>query len=310
MKFSVLIALYNNARFLDAVLSSVKHQSYNNLEVIIVDDGSTDDVNGVLRHHLSDSRIVYERSNQNKGCGAAKKRCVNLATGEIMGFLDPDDTLAHDAVQVMVEMHLRYPQAGLIHSTHHVCDEFLNPIRKAEYVKELPAGMPYLLLGDGRIHHFATFKKEKYLLTVGISEHLQRAVDQDLYYKMEETGPVIFVDQPLYYYRIHDRSISTQNNTDIAALANYAVMIDALKSRIQKADQQGNKKFKEIYARRLAKMNVFYWARRKNWGLCIYHLVLYPFRGGLQHMISYAARIPTQGVAILRKTFLSNYRIK
>jgi hypothetical protein len=227
-----------------------------------------------------------------------------------MGFLDPDDALAHDALQVMVEMHLRYPQAGLIHSTHHICDEFLNPIRKAEYVKELPAGTPYLLLGDGRIHHFATFKKEKYLLTVGISEHLQRAVDQDLYYKMEETGPVIFIDQPLYYYRIHDGSISTQNNTDTAALANYAVMINALKSRIQKAEHQGNKKCKEIYTRRLAKMNIFYWARRKKWVHCLYHLVLYPFRGGLQHMISYASRIPTHGVGILRKTFLSNYRIK
>jgi hypothetical protein len=73
------------------------------------------------------------------------------------------------------------------------------------------------------ISHFATFKRKNYLQTSGISPWLHKAVDKDLYYKLEETGPTLFVNQPLYYYRHHQNSISLNENSNIAYQYHLAI---------------------------------------------------------------------------------------
>lgn len=159
MLFSVLIANYNNAQYLMTAINSVLRQTYTKWEIIVVDDASTDAFEACMRGYANDIRIKIFHNAINQGCGFTKARCAKEAAGSILGFLDPDDALAPNALALMIDAHQQRPECSLVSSTHYICDERLQVKRVADYPKALPPNTPYLLLGDGRIHHFVSFKK-------------------------------------------------------------------------------------------------------------------------------------------------------
>lgn len=234
--FSVLIANYNNAKFLDDAIDSVLAQTYKNWEIILVDDHSTDDSLQTLNKYRADKRIKIFANDSNKGCGFTKARCVELANGTLCGFLDPDDALTSNALEVMVTEHKRLPSYSLINSTHYLCDEQLKITGIADYPSQIPEDSSLLLGGGGAVHHFAAFKKTFYDQTEGISANYKRAVDQDLYYKLEETGPVAYIDMPLYFYRFHSKGISTMGS-NIKAAQNWHLKVrdDTFNRRFSKS---------------------------------------------------------------------------
>ena len=73
--FSVLIANYNNGKYLMEAIESVRQQTYTNWEIILVDDASTDNSKDIYRELENDSRIHIFYNEQNKGCGYTKRRC-------------------------------------------------------------------------------------------------------------------------------------------------------------------------------------------------------------------------------------------
>lgn len=312
MLFSVLIAHYNNSRFLEKALESVLNQTYSNWEIILVDDASTDGFWTVIAPWRTDSRIKIYYNEKNEGVGYTKRKCAELANGSILAFLDPDDSLAPEALQVMTEAHLAKPGCSLIHSTHYICNEALEVNRLAEYVRRLPDNTPYLLLNDGSIHHFVAFKKEGYKKTAGISAHNKKAVDQDLYYKLEETGDVLFIDQPLYYYRIHGGSISTEGKEWQATLWHYTIIEEACMRRIRSLDKHDpqDRQWIKKYRTRYYKIRIFNSYRRKHWGRFIYSLVKFPFVGGMQNLVSYSRKLPKEGFALIRRSFTYDHQIK
>jgi glycosyltransferase involved in cell wall biosynthesis len=87
-KFSVIIATYNRAKYIAATLESLKAQEFKDYEVIVVDDGSTDNTLELLKPHRSWLKIFQE---QNSGPGRARNVAVSHATGEYIAFLDSDD---------------------------------------------------------------------------------------------------------------------------------------------------------------------------------------------------------------------------
>jgi glycosyltransferase involved in cell wall biosynthesis len=87
-KFSVIIATYNRANYIAATLESLKAQEFRDFEVIVVDDGSTDNTLELLKPHSAWLKIFRE---QNRGPGKARNLAVSQATGEYLAFLDSDD---------------------------------------------------------------------------------------------------------------------------------------------------------------------------------------------------------------------------
>src|SRR5918992_3658533 len=85
---SVMIGVYNTERYLAEAIESVFAQTYRPLELIVVDDGSTDASGEVARSYAD--RLHYHRQ-ENAGNGAARNRAVELASGELFAFLDADD---------------------------------------------------------------------------------------------------------------------------------------------------------------------------------------------------------------------------
>ncbi len=251
MLFSILIANYNNGHFFKDCYDSIITQTYTNWEVIIVDDASTDNSINVIEQLVSaDNRFKLFQNTENKGCGYTKHRCATLAYGEILGFLDPDDTLVSEALEVMVEAHTLNKEAAIITSKYEFVDLEMNFINPSLYGNNIPEGKSYLTYGNGALTHFATFKKEKYQKAGGINPEMKRAVDQDLYYKMEEQGKHVFLDKVLYRYRIHKNSISNNENLFKAEYWHFYAIVNAYKRR--KKNQIKIDNFSKQYIKRYA----------------------------------------------------------
>jgi glycosyltransferase involved in cell wall biosynthesis len=228
MLFSILIANYNNGIYFKDCFDSILNQTYQNFEVIIVDDASTDNsVQEIQTLIAYDPRFILYIEPQNKGCGHTKMKCVSYAKGAICGFVDPDDALTPDALEVMINAFQKHPDAAMISSKHYFTDINLTITRNSIHGRAIPEGHSFLTYGKGAVTHFAVFSLEKYKQTQGLNPLYKRAVDQDLYFIMEEVGPIHFIDAFLYLYRITDKSISANENTYKARYWHYIVMKEA-----------------------------------------------------------------------------------
>lgn len=206
--FSVLIANYNNGRFLMEAIDSVRNQSYSNWEIVLVDDASTDNSHEIYEQLEQDERIHVYLNGKNQGCGYTKRRCAELANGDICGFLDPDDTLLPEAIQKHIAVHLEKPGVSVVYSRCYYCDHNGAVIGKNQLLrlKEGESFFDYRWYGA---MHLASFKKEFYDKTEGISPKIKAGVDQDLYFKIEEVGEIFVLDEFTYnYYQRNENAIT------------------------------------------------------------------------------------------------------
>lgn len=228
---SILIANYNNGQYLDEAIESVKKQIFSNWEIIIVDDCSTDNSKDIYKRYKSDNKIHIFFNEQNRGCGYTKRRCVDLAHGKICGFLDPDDVfVGNDVFDTHVKAHVDYPNASMVYSGMYRADENLK-ITKETPGKNIDPESSILETRSWPVHHFTTFKKEKYNQTEGIDAGMVRAVDYDLYYKLEEVGEVLHLDCIQYIQRNNPNSISLNDNSYKAAAWHTYACVQAMKRR-------------------------------------------------------------------------------
>lgn len=229
--FSILVANYNNGKYFRDCYDSIINQTYQDFEVIIVDDASTDNSVEIIKNIIgNDERFKIFQNDKNYGCGYTKRRCAELANGEIFGFLDPDDTLRNDALEIMVNAHEENESIGLIYSNILVCDESLNEIRIHKTKQVVGFNDDYYNF-KGEISHFAAFKIKVYNLTSGIDPYFKRAFDKDLYMKLCEVAPVKHIDEELYKYRIHNGGISTSTNSTKAYFWHWVALIKMAERR-------------------------------------------------------------------------------
>ena len=99
---SVIVPVYNVLPYLRESLESVINQTYEDLEIIIVDDGSTDGSDVVCEEYAKDSRVKVIHQ-KNHGLSAARNVGLDLARGDYIAFLDSDDVYLPDMIQTMVE---------------------------------------------------------------------------------------------------------------------------------------------------------------------------------------------------------------
>lgn len=228
--FSILIANYNNGKYIMEAINSVYNQTYTNWEIIIVDDCSTDN-SFEIYNQLKNEKIRIFYNEKNEGCGYTKRRCAEEATGDICGFLDPDDALTPEAISEMIEAHSDNTDVSLIYSTYYICDESLNVQGVKGDVNQVKNGDPLFFNMEYKIGHFSSFKRSYYKKTMGIDPSLKRAVDQDLYLKLYDAGKALLINKPFYYYRIHESGISTNMNVNKAYFWHWVVNIGIARKR-------------------------------------------------------------------------------
>ncbi|MDY5368324.1 glycosyltransferase family 2 protein [Bifidobacterium sp.] len=100
---TIILPVYNVAKWLDTCIQSVVEQTYHNLQIILVDDGSTDEAPTICEHWAAKDRRINVVHQQNAGLSAARNTGLRLRKGEYVCFVDSDDYVEHDYVQRMLD---------------------------------------------------------------------------------------------------------------------------------------------------------------------------------------------------------------
>lgn len=104
-KVSIVVPVYNTSKYLEKCLESLVHQTYNNLEIILIDDKSTDNAKEIIKEYSSKYSFVKGIYNkENKGIGYTRNRGIKIAVGDYLVFVDSDDYLDLDNVEKMVTL--------------------------------------------------------------------------------------------------------------------------------------------------------------------------------------------------------------
>jgi glycosyltransferase involved in cell wall biosynthesis len=208
---------YNNATYLPESIGSVLNQSVSNWELLIGDDGSTDDSIEVIRPYLRDPRIRLIRNQVNRGQIQSANFLMRNACADLVGILDSDDCLAPNAIELAVEAHRAHPDTLLVYSRFTCCDEQLRPVEQG-FSAPLPPGKTSLQCDC--VSHFRTWKRWAGESLGGFSEDAAFAEDKDFILRIEELGPLYCINRSLYSYRVLPESQSHGRNK-IVSLVSY-----------------------------------------------------------------------------------------
>lgn len=99
---SIIIPIYNVEKYVLECIQSVVNQLKDNMEVILIDDGSTDDSSKLIQPYVNSDKYIYYYRQDNKGLSAARNKGIELARGEYLFFLDSDDYIAQDTFDIML----------------------------------------------------------------------------------------------------------------------------------------------------------------------------------------------------------------
>lgn len=222
MKFSILVPVYNVEQYLEECIQSILNQTYQDFELILVDDGSTDSSGKICdrfaKEHLEKIYVVHK---QNEGSLAARITGITIANGEFCIFIDSDDIIEENLMATIVEYLNRDEELDiLLYSFNYYC-------------KEQKEARPKKIADDGHVWQGKNKKEiyEKIICTCDINSMCTKAIrtdilkadptDYTLYYgknmaedllqslyPITEARKIMYVDKALYNYRMNEESIS------------------------------------------------------------------------------------------------------
>lgn len=248
MKFSVLIAHYNNSEYFKDCYQSLQKQTYQNWEAIILDDASKPEEKLAIKQLIAnDNRFKFYENKINSGVGFTKSKLIELATGDICGFVDPDDAILPSAIEELTKCY-HSTNAKAVYSQFFICDDLLKPqfiFNSSEQVKN---NNPNFFNIFFEVNHFFSFKRATYFEGPQLNTDLRSSIDQDLYLKLYEKGNFIFVKKPLYLYRKHQKGVSQDLKKKELLRKNWnQVLSDSLQRRnIKKIYDQDVESIKDL----------------------------------------------------------------
>ena len=136
MRFSVIIPLYNKAPYVSKAINSVLSQSIGDYELIVMDDGSSDDSFDVASKAIEGHRNCHIHRQQNAGVSMARNNAVALSEGEYLCFLDADDWWSPAFLEEMDKLIDEYPEAGILGTNYIIVNEAKHKTRIASVAVE------------------------------------------------------------------------------------------------------------------------------------------------------------------------------
>ena len=201
-KVSVIIPTYNQAKFLAESVQSALDQTYQNIEVIVVNDASTDHTDEVMSR-FNDPRIKYITHEQNRYAAAARNTGIRAASGKFISFLDADDMFHPDKLQVQVAFLKENPQIGLTYNSRIEIDETGLPLSIVQTptvvtLSDLVMDYPYA--------PSEVVMRKDWVFRVGLYDEsfLFSGEDPDFHMRLALQGcKMVGVDRTLNFRRLH-----------------------------------------------------------------------------------------------------------
>lgn len=201
---SVVIPTFNRSDLLPDAIDSVVDQTYRNWELIIVDDGSTDDTEQVVNSY-SDSRVRYTENTGSKGPGGARNTGVRKAKGGYIAFLDSDDVWTSGKLRAQVDCMEANPRTGLVAGRCIYVDDELEP---TGYESPSPKEIPYeeicVSTSVPGSSSNVLVRRRAFEDAGGFDPELLRGEDRDLWIRISRHWKVYCVDEVTAKIRVHD----------------------------------------------------------------------------------------------------------
>lgn len=230
---TVAICLHNGSAFIVETLHTVFAQSFEDFEVLVIDDGSTDGGGNLVETTFTDARLRLIRQ-PNAGLGAARQRSLDLARGEFVAFLDQDDLWHPDKLARQVEAARARPAAALIAADCFFVDPQGVVLRRSS--DGWPRIDPDAGAEDGyrllMVHgcfitlSMAMVRADMARACGGFRRDFQYVEDYDLWLRLARCHPLMLLRDPLGSWRIHDQQF-TRRHPEVA-LREHIELIDPL----------------------------------------------------------------------------------
>ena len=210
---SIIIPAYNIENYIAKCLDSLLNQTYKNLEIIVVDDGSSDNTGKIIDDYISKYGNIKVIHKKNAGVSAARNSGIEVASGDYIGFVDGDDTVDKEMFEVLIDNATKYG-ADISHCGYKMVfpsriDYYYNTGELIEQDNEL--GLKDLILGH-RIEPGLVNKlyKRKLFETVRMNEKIK--INEDLlanFYLFKQSSKSVFYDKCMYSYILRKGSAAT-----------------------------------------------------------------------------------------------------
>ena len=197
---SVVIPVYNGERFLFQAIESVLAQDYAPLEVIVVDDCSTDDSGLIAQSY---PQVRYFRHEENQGPAVARNTGIAAAGGEYLAFLDSDDLWMPTKLSQQMEVHRRHPEIGysIVYLKHFVESGMVSPTWMRD--KFLQNAMP------GHLPSALVVKRDVFERIGVFDPSYSPSEDSDWFFRAKDAGvPMMVVPETLLHRRIHNTNLT------------------------------------------------------------------------------------------------------
>jgi len=227
---SVVIATYNRADLLPETIESVLNQRFQDFELIVVDDGSTDGTREVLGAYGARLRYIYQ---ENRGPSAARNLGVRNARGAWIAIQDSDDLMTPEHLETLVGYAHEHSDCAMVFANGSYLGgaehnrETIIPALKSRRLAEQGVGLADLFERSIVRLQASLISKRCYDALGGHDESLWLCMDLDLSFRLFMSYPVAYIDQEVFLYRRHPGNIS--RNEELRTLENIRVIEKLLK---------------------------------------------------------------------------------
>lgn len=225
---SVIIPSYNHEKYIQECINSVRKQTYKNIELIIIDDGSTDNSVYLIEECIKDIdlKTIFIKKN-NEGVSKTLNKGLEQKQGELICFLASDDVWAPNKIIKQVEFMFKNPEVALVFTdAFFIKDGDKTKIKYSNYKTKLKklfvnnsvrTNLYYTLLSDNIIPAGSVMIKSSILADVGCFDEKSPSEDFDFWLRISKKYSIGYIDSPLYYYRLHDSNQSSNSFRMISA---------------------------------------------------------------------------------------------
>jgi teichuronic acid biosynthesis glycosyltransferase TuaG len=234
---SVIMPAFNAGKYIEESINSVINQTFNNWELIIINDGSTDDTMTIANKYVSADQRIKLINQENKRLGAARNTGITNATGAWIAFLDADDLWVSDKLEKQLAIADSKPEAGVIFTDGFTFydDAAKTALPYGTIAGPITADAIYKLEYQGNyIPVLSVIVKKAHIDAIGLqdeSPYIYGCEDWDYWLRLAINGISFYgIDEKLFYYRKHGSNMS--NDNDLMNLAKATVFIKNFKKEL------------------------------------------------------------------------------
>lgn len=207
---SVIMPVYNTGKYVGEAIQSILHQTYNDFELIIIDDGSTDNSTEIIKS-FKDKRIKVLHNNSNLGNYPTRNRGFNIAQGKYICVMDADDFALSQRLERQFLFMDDHPEIGLAGSAFRHYGKEHDIFRETNYERiKVLLFRNICFIHPTLIIRYDFLKKNKLIY----DEKYYYAADYDLIVRAARCFPVTNIPEVLLSYRLHENQISTKNSRE------------------------------------------------------------------------------------------------